>query len=536
MNLPPEPAIPFILPRPVEMTLHDSAFLLRHDTCIIADPANLANAHWLAEFLGLSLRTHPEDSQNAIRLQTGGEAELVGQHAEGYLLDVTQDGILLRALQPAGVFHGLQSLRQLLPPDLERRAGDDAQPLNGAKLLQVPCLHIGDYPRFAWRGFMLDEGRHFHGKETVLKYLDLLALQKLNVFHWHLTEDQGWRLQIQQYPRLAEVGAWRSGSARGFIGKVDSIPYSGFYTQEDIREIVAYASSLHIQVIPEIDMPGHSLAALAAYPEYGCKGGPYQVARKWGIFPELYCPGREQTFTFLQNILAEVIDLFPSPFIHLGGDETPTRRWKACPDCQQRIRNEHLGNEAGLKVYFMNRIAAWLGEHGRTPIGYSEVLGAGLAQNYLLQYWVGKPDRFMAAMRQGRQVIMSTYLRTYLDHSYALTPLSQAYAYDPLSPDLDAGLAAQVPGLEALLWSEFVPNRARLDYQVFPRLCAFAETGWTPASNKEYADFINRLGVFEERLELLGVAHAHRGQVEPPWLERLLGMLTIARAQKNTAG
>jgi len=400
----------------------------------------------------------------------------------------------------------------------------------------VPCLHIGDYPRFAWRGFMLDEGRHFHGKETVLKYLDLLALQKLNVFHWHLTEDQGWRLQIQQYPRLAEVGAWRSGSARGFIGKVDSIPYSGFYTQEDIREIVAYASSLHIQVIPEIDMPGHSLAALAAYPEYGCKGGPYQVARKWGIFPELYCPGREQTFTFLQNILAEVIDLFPSPFIHLGGDETPTRRWKACPDCQQRIRNEHLGNEAGLKVYFMNRIAAWLGEHGRTPIGYSEVLGAGLAQNYLLQYWVGKPDRFMAAMRQGRQVIMSTYLRTYLDHSYALTPLSQAYAYDPLSPDLDAGLAAQVPGLEALLWSEFVPNRARLDYQVFPRLCAFAETGWTPASNKEYADFINRLGVFEERLELLGVAHAHRGQVEPPWLERLLGMLTIARAQKNTAG
>ena len=528
---------PAILPRPIELIMSPGHFQFNADTCINADSANQANATWLAEFLGTRIITNGTASQNVIQLQIGGQERLDGQEAEGYLLDITPQLIRIQAPQPAGVFHGLQSLRQLLPVDLEKHhlnTGDQLHQ-NAGISFHVPCLSIRDGPRFSWRGFMLDEGRHFHGMETVKKYLDLMSLQKLNIFHWHLTEDQGWRIQIKQYPRLTGVGAWRAGSAPGFIGRPDGIPHTGFYSQADIREIVAYASARHIQVIPEIEMPGHSLAALAAYPEYGCKGGPYQVAQKWGIFPELYCPGREETFAFLQNILEEVIDLFPSRYIHIGGDETPSKRWKTCPACQQRIRTEGLGDETGLKVYFLNRMTAWLDRHGRIPIGYSEILQPGLDENTLVQYWIGKPVKYLEAMRHGRQIIMSTYMQTYLDHSYPLTPLSKAYAYDPHFPDQETVLDRQVLGLEALLWSEFVPNRKRLDYQVFPRLCAFAETGWSPGVRKDFRDFVNRLGAFEERLDILGVDYARPWQVEPAWYRRLFGIFNLARAQKRIA-
>lgn len=521
--------IPAILPKPVEMSLSPGQFVVTADTLITADAPNLANATWLSEFLGSEIKALPETAQNLIRLQSGGEEQLDGKQAEGYLLDVTPQGICITAPNPAGVFHGMQTLRQLLPVEIEKRESIR----NTA--WEIPCLHIRDWPRFAWRGFMLDEGRYFHGKETVKAYLDLMALQKLNVFHWHLTEDQGWRIQIRHYPRLTEVGAWRAGSAQGFVGKPDGIPHAGFYVQEDILEIVAYASTRHIQVVPEIDMPGHCLAALAAYPEYGCTGGPYKVSQKWGIFPELYCPGREETFTFLQNILEEIIEMFPSATIHIGGDETPPKRWKACPTCQERIRMEGLGDEAGLKGYFINRMSAWLNEHQRTPIGWSEILQPGLDKKTMVQYWVGKPVKFLEALRDGRSMIMSTYMQTYLDHSYALTPLSKAYAYEPDAWVTDPMLARQVSGLEALLWSEFVPNRKRLDYQVFPRLCAFAETGWTQREEKDFFDFKKRLEIFEKRLESLGVAYARGWQVEPAWYRRLFGIFSIAQGQKGMA-
>lgn len=522
-------SFPAILPKPVEIKLGIGHCVISGDTPIIADQPNRANAAWLAEFLPNGDGAGSAGERSVIRLKCGGELQLGSQQKEGYLLEVRENGITILAPTPAGVFYGLQTLRQLLPVELEKQAAIKAS------TWQVPCLFIRDWPRFAWRGFMLDEGRHFHGMSTVKLYLDLMALHKLNVFHWHLTEDQGWRIHIQRYPRLTEVGARRPGSAPGFLGKPDGIPHAGFYQPEQIREIVAYAAARHIQVIPEIDMPGHSLAALAAYPEFGCSGGPYQVSQKWGIFPELYCPGREPTFAFLQDILAEVIDLFPSRFIHLGGDETPARRWKSCPHCQARIRTEGLGDESGLKVYFMNRMAGWLAQHGRTPIGWSEVLQPGLDENMILQYWVGKPARFLNALRQGRHMLMSPYMDAYLDHSYALTPLSRAYAWEPVSWNMEPGLEHQIHGLEAVLWSEFVPNRKRLDYQVFPRLCAFAETGWTSGQAKDFADFQHRLGVFEKRLELLGVASARAWQVEPPWYRRMFGILSLARRQKATA-
>lgn len=520
---------PPILPKPVEMVLHSGHFLFSADTQVSADAANQGNAAWLAEYLGLKIEIEPEAAQNTIYLESGGEDLLKGQQAEGYLLDVFPHEIRITAPGSAGVFNGMQTLRQLLPVEIEKHE------MIKDPTWVIPCLAIRDWPRYAWRGFMLDEGRFFHGKETVKFYLDLMALQKLNVFHWHLTEDQGWRIQIQRYPLLTEVGSRRPGSASGFISKPDGIPHAGFYDQDDIREIVAYAEARHIQVIPEIDMPGHSMAALAAYPEYGCTGGPYQVSRKWGIFPDLYCPGREATFTFLQDILEEVSTLFPAPYIHIGGDETPPKRWRSCPACQERIRKEGLVDETDLKVYFLNRMADWLEQHNRTPIGWSEILHPGLEKNTMVQYWVGKSSKFMEAMRQGRNLVMSDFKRTYLDHSYALTPLSKAYAYEPETWGLDASLARHILGLEALLWSEFVPDRKRLDYQVFPRLCAMAETGWTQREQKDFNDFRKRLEFFEERLETLGVEHAHSWQVEPAWYKQLFGIFTIAQSQNRTA-
>jgi hexosaminidase len=507
-------------------------FHISPETVILADQPNHANAAWLSAFLGLPtgfqppVKPHMDNPANTIRLVNDDPGS---PDPEAYLLESTHQGITIQAHQAVGIFRGLQTLRQMLPNQVEQR-----QPVPNTTW-QVPCVRIRDWPRFAWRGFMLDEGRHFHGKSTVMLYLDLMALQKMNIFHWHLTEDQGWRIQIDQYPRLTEVGAWRSGSARGFLGKPDGIPHGGFYTKADIREILAYAAERHIQVVPEIDIPGHSLAALAAYPQVGCTRGPYQVSQKIGIFPDLYCPGREETFTFLQNILQEVIDLFPSPYIHIGGDETPVKRWKACPDCQARILQEGLEDETGLKTYFINRMGAYLAKRNRTLIGWSEILQPGLDQEALVEYWIGKPRKLMEAMRGGLDVIMSTYMQTYLDHSYNLTPLSKAYAYEPVLPGLDDETARHVLGLEALLWSEFVQNRERLDYQVFPRLCAFAETGWSPRDGKDLPDFLTRLRGFETRLDELGVAYARPSQSQPPLYKRMLGIFSITQAQRRTA-
>ncbi len=522
-----------VIPLPLEIEERAGRFVLSAETAIVADADNQQNAAYLRDLVApptgftLPIRTGESEQADAIRLKIGGDREVRGR--EGYTLTVSPEAVAVEAPEPAGVFHGIQTLRQLLPVEIESPA------FAPNVVWQVPCVVVKDAPRFQWRGYMMDEGRHFHGKETMLRTLDLLALQKLNVLHWHLTEDQGWRIEIKRYPRLIEIGSTRSGTARKWFGKHDGVPHSGYYTQEDIKEIVAYAAERHITIVPEIEMPGHSLAALAAYPELSCTGGPFEVSCRFGPKRDIYCAGKEQVFTFLHNVLDEVMALFPSPVIHIGGDEAPKARWKRCPDCQARIEQEGLKHAHELQVYFTNRMAAYLDAHGRRAMGWNEILQEGLVKSAVLQYWIGKRKAVVEAIQRGRDVVMSPFLLTYLDHSYSLTPLSKVYNYEPVFPELDAQDARHVLGLESPMWTEYVPSRARLDYQTYPRLTAFAETGWTAREKRDFRDFQSRLATFLLRLDELGVKYAPENDVEPPWYRQLLGILTIAQAQTKTA-
>jgi hexosaminidase len=504
-----------IIPLPSQIEALPGEFQLTAETTIHSDLINRKQAGYLQALLstptGFPLRILGLDqaSNNIIRLRLNPGLESLGR--EGYRLTVSPQAVLVEAPESTGVFYGIQTLRQLLPVEIEER-----HPVSDVDW-RIPCMIITDQPRFAWRGFMLDEGRHFQGRDTVLKTLDLMALQKLNVFHWHLTEDQGWRIEIKQYPRLTEVGSKRLGTRKGFTaGKHDGIPHAGFYTQDEIRAIVAYAADRFITVVPEVEMPGHSVAALAAYPELSCTGGPFKVATHFGIFPDIYCAGKEGTFAFLQNVLDEVMELFPSPYIHIGGDEAPKKRWKNCPECQRRIQAEGLKDAHALQVYLTNRIAAYLDSKGRHAIGWNEILQPGLAENAVVQFWARGRKQLLEAIRtEHRPTVMSSCFSTYLDYPYNLLPLRRLYRYEPVPAGLDELAAASILGVESPLWTEWVPNRARLDYQLYPRLTALAETGWTPRDRKSLPDFLSRLRSFMSRLNCLGVQPASLQEANP---------------------
>ncbi len=521
-----------IIPLPANCETLPGEFRLNSETEILSDEANLRNMEILHSLLApltgfpMSVGTSNLPPKNYISLRLDPVFARLGD--EGYRLEVRAEGVDISASTTTGIFYAIQTLRQLLPVAVEERHHVEAD-------WHIPCLVVEDRPRFRWRGFMLDEGRHFHGRKTIRQLLDLMALQKLNVFHWHLTEDQGWRIEIKKYPRLTEVGSWRAGTSKTILRKGhDGIPHGGFYTPGEIREIVAYAAARHITVVPEIEIPGHSLAALAAYPELSCTGGPFEMATHFGIFPDIYCAGKESTFTFLEDVLDEMMELFPSPILHIGGDEAPRKRWKACPDCQRRIREEGLEDEHALQTYMTNRIGAYLESKGRRLMGWNQILEPGLSKDAIVQYWLGDQKKLVEAIKtERRQVVMSTYLDTYLDHSYSLMPLSHAYRYDPLLPDLSAEDEACILGLEFPLWTEWVPTRARLDYQTFPRLTAMAETGWLPRDQKDYTGFRKRLEGFLGRLDRLGVQYAPLRDVEPGWLARKFGIFTIAQPQKR---
>jgi len=524
-----------IIPFPAKIERQAGELCLTPETDILTDSTNRWNADYLHDLLAnptgfpLRVQTGGRAAKNVIRLRLDPTLEGLGR--EGYRLEVRPEAIVIEAPGTAGIFYGIQTLRQLLPVEIEERhTVFDVD-------WYVPCVLIEDRPRFTWRGFMLDEGRHFQGTETALLTLDLMALQKLNVLHWHLTEDQGWRIEIKKYPRLTEVGAQRTGTSKTVLGKQhDEIPYVGFYTQDEIREIVAYAIQRHITIVPEIEMPGHSLAALASYPDLSCTGGPFEVATHFGIFPEIYCAGKETVFTFLQDVLDEILDLFPSPYIHIGGDEAPKERWKKCADCQRRIREKGLKDEHALQVYFTNRIATYLDLKGRHVMGWNEILRDGLVKGAVLHFWAGGRERMLEAVRnEKRAVVMSTYLDTYLDHSYSLMPLSRAYRYEPVPAELDENETGSILGLEFPLWSEWVPNRARLDYQVYPRLTAMAETGWTPKDRKDFKDFRRRLEKLLGRLDRLEVRYAPLKEAEPSKVRQWFGIFTIPQSQTRTA-
>jgi hexosaminidase len=518
-----------IIPLPEVVSPGKGSFQLTDRVTLSADKANKDNAVWLQRILKDRVGFEAVIVQGEGQIQLSLDRSLTGLGDEGYHLSIRFEGISIKSASLAGVFYGIQTLDQILP------LINETQPVGRVEL---PIVEIEDRPRYPWRGFMLDEGRHFQGKEVVKRLLDVMAALKMNIFHWHLTEDQGWRIEIKKYPLLTEIGAKRPGTIPSLIGmfgkRHDGIPHQGYYTQDEIREIVAYAAERHITVVPEIEMPGHSVAALAAYPEYSCREEPLEVRTAFGISQDVYCVGNEATFGFLEDILHEVIGLFPGKYFHLGGDEAPRARWKQCPKCQQRMIAEGFTDEIELHKYLINRMSNYLFDRGKEVIGWNENLIEGLHPDFIIQYWYRGEQAVAEAVRNGRRVIVSPYLDYYLDHSYSLTPLSRTYAYQPGFEGLDDARAGSILGVEAPLWTEFVPNQARLDYQVFPRLLAVAETGWTNRRRKDTKEFFARYKQFQQRLRNWGIAYAPDDEIEPGWLKRMFGVFTIQQRQTKT--
>lgn len=506
-----------IIPAPRSVQRKAGSFVLNASTVLIAKGndathvAAMCNAY-LKAHQGFELRV--SDTAEA-----GGNAIIMTEKpgdgpAESYTLDISSHRVALEGPDGPGLFHGLQSLIELLGTD--RQQG-----------IALPCATIRDQPRFAYRGMHLDCGRHFFPVSFIKEYLDMMARYKFNTFHWHLTEDQGWRIEIKKYPRLTSIGSQRTETVIGHnTGKYDGQPYGGYYTQEDIRDIVRYASDRYITVIPEIEMPGHSLGALTAYPLLGCTQGPYAVATRWGVFPDVYCPGKESTFQFLENVLDEVMELFPSHYIHIGGDECPKDRWKTCPYCQQRIKDLGLKNEEGLQSYFVGRIEKYLNAHGRAIIGWDEILEGGLAPNATVMSWRGEAGG-IAAARQHHDVIMTPGNWCYFDHAQSHSPeeplniggylpLSKVYGYDPVPAALSPDERKYIIGVQANLWTEYIPSVSQLEYMIMPRMLAMAEVAWTDPAQKNYADFSRRL---PGQLAFLDQAHFHFRVPEPAGLQ-----------------
>ncbi len=486
-----------IIPKPHHLKVKSGYFKLNAKTKIIVpnqqEVEELGNllADYLSPATGFDFPIDNQckgENKNAIRLAIVSYPDTLGR--EGYILNVTKSAIVLKANQSTGLFRGIQTIRQLLPAEIENPTSDN-------KKWRIPSLEIVDKPRFPWRGMLLDCGRHFMEKDFIKRYIDLLAYHKMNTLHWHLTEDQGWRIEIKKYPKLTEIGAWRT--------QPDGSTYGGFYTQEDIKEIIAYAQSRHINVIPEIELPGHSGAALASYPEYSCIGGPFEVASIWGVHKDVYCAGNDDTFSFLEDILTEVIDLFPGKYIHIGGDECPKDRWKECEKCQLRVKNEGLTDEHELQSYFIKRVEKFLNSKGRQIIGWDEILEGGLAPGATVQSWRGM-DGGIAAAKQGHDVIMSPTSHAYFDYDVSTTDLRQVYTFDPVPKELTAEESKHVLGGECNMWTERAPQEL-VDSKMFPRILAMTEVLWSDPIGRDYKEFYDRVEIHFERLDHLGVTY-----------------------------
>ncbi|MEV6553674.1 beta-N-acetylhexosaminidase [Streptomyces sp. NPDC051597] len=523
-----------LVPAPASVHHGEGVFVLGEATALAAAPGTEGVARWLRAALGAALaRPLPPGQPGAPDTVTLRLDPALAP--EAYRLTVGTAAVELAGGGPAGVFWGAQTLRQLLGPDAYRRACADP----GAERA-VACQVVEDAPRFAWRGLMLDVSRHFMPKDGVLRYLDLLAAHKLNVFHFHLTDDQGWRLEIKRFPRLTEVGAWRSRTKYGHRASPlwNEAPHGGFYTQDDIREIVAYAAERHISVVPEIDIPGHSQAAIAAYPHLGntdvIDTTRLSVWDTWGVNPNVLAP-TDSTLRFYEGVLEEVLALFPaatSPFVHIGGDECPKDQWKASPTARARIEELGLAGEDELQSWFIRHFDRWLTERGRRLIGWDEILEGGLAPGAAVSSWRGYAGGIEAA-RAGHDVVMCPEQQVYLDHRQADGPdepmpigyvrtLEDVYRFEPVPPQLTEAEARHVLGTQANVWTEVMQDQGRVDYQVFPRLAAFAEVAWSalPApSARDFAGFERRMRAHYARLDALGVDYRPPGG-PLPWQRR----------------
>lgn len=489
---------PTLIPIPTNYYYIDEEFKFNDSTAILIDKSDQESfllASYLSEKIskstGKSLaiidKKGSGEQNNFIALLTDNSKSSLGD--EGYELSVSNKVVFLSAYKPSGLFHGIQTIRQLLPPEIEKLNGSEIQNLS------LPGINILDKPKFPWRGMLLDCCRHFMDKEFVKRYIDLLAYHKMNVLHWHLTEDQGWRIEIKKYPELTEVGAWRKND--------DGTLYGGYYTQEDIREVVEYAKSRYITIVPEIEMPGHSMAAITAYPELSCTGGPFDVAATWGVFKDVYCAGNDSTFTFLEGVLTEVIHLFPGTYIHIGGDEVPKDRWNKCEKCQNRIESEGLGNEAELQSYFIKRIEKFLSSKGKRLVGWDEILEGGLPPEATVQSWRGM-DGAITAVRSGHDAVVSPTSHAYFDYDLATTDLEKVYSFNPIPPVLTAEEQKHILGGECNMWTESAPQE-KIDNKVFPRILAMAEVLWTANPDRNFDEFFQRVYFHYKRLEFLGV-------------------------------
>ncbi len=486
-----------IIPLPQKMEYHLGNFILSSKTVIQSKDTSSFEALFLKENIknqtGLELQILAEapTAVSKINLVFDVEGPAESNLKEVYKLMVTTQSVTIKAEYNQGIFYGIQTFLQLIPSE------------NKAEI-KIPCLEIKDHPKFKWRGMHLDVGRHFFSTAFIKKYIDYIAMYKMNTFHWHLTEDQGWRIEIKKYPKLTEVGAWRNGSMVGHYDeqKFDSIHYGGYYTQEEIKEVVAYAAARHVTIVPEIEMPGHSLAALAAYPELSCTGGPFEVGKKWGVFDDVYCP-KEETFTFLENVLSEVLALFPSEYIHIGGDECPKTRWKNCAHCQKLMKEKGIKDEHELQSYFIQRIEKFVNSKGRKIIGWDEILEGGLAPNAAVMSWRGT-EGGIAAAKQKHYVVMTPGSHCYFDHYQGepknepiaiggYTNVEKVYSFNPIPKELSNEESTYILGAQANVWTEYMNTPEHVEYMIMPRMAALSEVLWGTSNSIKYKDFENRV-------------------------------------------
>ena len=492
-----------VVPMPLEInTTQQASFLLKSGVTVYYPAGNekmQRNAEFLASYVkaqtGIELQVQAgEGGKGGIVLQLG----LANDNPEAYQLKVDANQVVISSPSEAGVFYGIQTLR---------KAVDVAEGSN----VELPAVEIKDQPRFGYRGMMLDVGRHFFSMDEIKTYIDMMALHNINRFHWHLSEDQGWRIEIKKYPKLTEIGSMRKETVIGHnSGKYDGKPYGGFYTQEQAKEIVAYAAERYITVIPEIDLPGHMQAALAAYPELGCTGGPYEVWTQWGVSDNVLCAGNDQTIQFIKDVLAEIVEIFPSEYIHVGGDECPKVKWSTCPKCQARIKalglksdNKHTKEER-LQSYVIHEAEEFLNSKGRKMIGWDETLEGGLAPIATVMSWRGEAGGIEAA-KQHHDVVMTPNTYLYFDYYQSkdtetepmaiggYLPIERVYSYEPMPKSLSPEEQKYIVGVQANLWTEYIPDFKQVQYMVLPRMAALSESQWCAPEKKNYEAFLQRV-------------------------------------------
>ena len=531
-----EEAVYQIIPKPTSLEVATGQFLIDSDTKIVGDASLAIEGSYLAEMLNLST------GKNISFDSSGTSGDIVLKidesitNEEGYELKVTYNEIVISGKTSKGVFYGIQTLRQLMPASIETEDGSIAE-------LVIPAVSIKDNPRYSYRGMHLDVARHFFPVSFVKKYIDLIAMHKMNTFHWHLTEDQGWRIEIKKYPKLTEVGAWRNGTIVGHHPGTsnDQKVYGGFYTQEEVKEIVKYASERHVTVIPEIELPGHGGAAIASYPFLSCfpkeptkirsdigsdkgkelqaNGTPKIVYETWGVIDDVFCAGNEETFQFLEDVLAEIIPLFPSQYIHVGGDECPKGNWERCPSCQKRIKEEGLKDAHELQSYFIQRMEKYINSKGKKLIGWDEILEGGLAPNATVMSWRGTKGGIEAA-KQKHDVIMTPGHSCYFDHYQSkdkdneplaiggMTSVEDVYAYEPTPEELTDDEQQYILGAQGNVWTEYMDTTEYVEYMILPRMTALSEVVWSSKESRNWDDFQQRLNHLSNRFDALKLNYA----------------------------